>query len=140
MGNLRRIGYKRVASWVPNSPPPVDPHVGRAREPGVQDVDAADGVGPLDDLPQRRVVVEPKPLAEPVHGVDPIFFLLLLVTPARREEREAGHRGSGGRTSSGGSRRRRAGLGAHAEPKPGAVVEGGPPREGGCGWRCGRGP
>lgn len=59
------------APIAPHSPPPVDAHVGRAGEPGVQDVDAADRVGALDALPQRRVVVEPQPLAEPVHGVHP---------------------------------------------------------------------
>ncbi|OWK04075.1 hypothetical protein Celaphus_00014163, partial [Cervus elaphus hippelaphus] len=54
-----------------DSPPPVDPHVGGAGEPGVEDVDAADGVGALDALLQGGVVVKPEPLSEPVHGVHP---------------------------------------------------------------------
>lgn len=54
-----------------DSPPPVDAHVGRAGEPGVEGVDAADGVGALDALLQGGVVVEPESLSEPVHGVHP---------------------------------------------------------------------
>lgn len=41
------------------SPPPVDPNVGRSREPGVEDVDAADGVRTQQRFLERRVVVEP---------------------------------------------------------------------------------
>lgn len=51
--------------------PPVDAHIGGAGEPGVEDVDAADGVGALDALLQGGVVVKPEPLSEPVHGVHP---------------------------------------------------------------------
>lgn len=54
-----------------DSPPPVDAHVGGAGEPGVEDVDAADGVRALDALLQGGVVVEPESLSEPVHGVHP---------------------------------------------------------------------
>lgn len=54
-----------------DSPPPVDAHIGGAGEPGVEDVDAADGVGALNALLQGRVVVKPEPLSEPVHGVHP---------------------------------------------------------------------
>jgi len=81
----------------PHSPPAVDAHVGGAGEPGVQDVDAAHGVGAPDALPQRRIVVEPPPLAEPVHGVHP---------PAVRMARRPGEqgaaaapRGAGGRAA-----------------------------------------
>lgn len=54
-----------------DSPPPVDAHIGGAREPGVEDVDAADGVGAPNALLQGGVVVEPEPLSEPVHRVHP---------------------------------------------------------------------
>lgn len=51
-------------------PPPVDAHVGGAREPGVQNVDAAQGVRTPDGVRQSRVVVQSQPLSEPVDGVD----------------------------------------------------------------------
>ena len=51
------------------SPPPADPHVGGAREPGVEDVDAAHRVRSLDAVLERRVVVEPQALPKPVDGV-----------------------------------------------------------------------
>lgn len=51
-------------------PPPVDAHVGGPSEPGVQDVDAAQGVRPRDGVPQRGVVVQPQSLPEPVNSVD----------------------------------------------------------------------
>lgn len=50
-----------------SSPPPVDPHRRRSREPGVEDVNAAHTARPAHGSQQRRVVVEPQPLAEPVH-------------------------------------------------------------------------
>lgn len=52
-------------------PPPVDAHIGGAGEPGVEDVDAADGVGALYALLQGGVVVKPEPLSEPVHCIHP---------------------------------------------------------------------
>lgn len=51
------------------SPPPVDAYVGRACKPGVEDVDAADGVGPQQRLLEGRVVVEPQALPEPVDRI-----------------------------------------------------------------------
>lgn len=62
---------RSVSPALLDSPPPVDAHVGRAGEPGVEDVDAADGIGALDALLQGGVVVEPESLSEPVHGVHP---------------------------------------------------------------------
>lgn len=56
-------------------PPPVDPDVGGACEPGVQEVDAAHRPRPPDRLPQRRVVVEAETLPEPVDGVWGHFIL-----------------------------------------------------------------
>ena len=58
------------SSLVLGSPPPVDPDVGRAREPGVEDVDAADGVGSHQRFLERRVVVEPQALPEPVDRIN----------------------------------------------------------------------
>ncbi|KFO32047.1 hypothetical protein H920_06616 [Fukomys damarensis] len=49
---------------------PVDAHIGGAGEPGVEDVDAAGGVGSPDAL-FRGIVMEPQPLVEPVHGGHP---------------------------------------------------------------------
>lgn len=52
------------------SPPPVDPNVGRSGEPGVEDVDAAHAVGPQQRVLERRVVVEPQALPEPVDRIN----------------------------------------------------------------------
>ncbi len=52
------------------SPPPVDPNVGRSREPGVEDVDAADSIRSQQRFLERRVVVEPQALPEPVDRID----------------------------------------------------------------------
>ncbi len=52
------------------SPPPVDPNVGRSRKPGVEDVDAADGVRSQQRFLERRVVVEPQALPEPVDRIN----------------------------------------------------------------------
>lgn len=52
------------------SPPPVDPNVGRSGEPGVEDVDAADAVRTQQRVLERRVVVEPQALPEPVDRVN----------------------------------------------------------------------
>lgn len=104
-----------------DSPPPVDAHVGGAREPGVEDVDAADGVGALNALLQGGVVVEPEPLSEPVHGVHPHpggaagagprrvppaeiqgrKLRLITDTSASRRIAAAGERGKGGRAGQG---------------------------------------
>lgn len=56
--------------WGFSSPPPVDPNVGRTSEPGVEDVDASDGVGSLQRFLEGRVVVEPQALPEPVDGIN----------------------------------------------------------------------
>lgn len=78
-----------------DSPPPVDPHVGGAGEPGVEDVDAADGVGALDALLQGGVVVEPESLSEPVHGVHPhAWGGGRRVTPTSTESFKGGKPGS----------------------------------------------
>lgn len=74
---LRRriIGCQSVSGTVTGKdssgllPPPVDPDVGGACEPWVQEVDAAHCSGPPDSLPQRRVVMETQTLPEPVDGV-----------------------------------------------------------------------
>lgn len=52
------------------SPPPVDPNVGRPREPGVEDVDAADSIRSQQRFLKGRVVVEPQALPEPVDGIN----------------------------------------------------------------------
>lgn len=52
------------------SPPPVDPDVGRSREPGVEDVDAADSIRSQQRFLKRRVVVEPQALPEPVDRIN----------------------------------------------------------------------
>lgn len=52
------------------SPPPVDPNVGRSGEPGVEDVDAADAVRTQQRVLERRVVVEPQALPEPVDRIN----------------------------------------------------------------------
>lgn len=52
------------------SPPPVDPNVGRSGEPGVEDVDAADAVRSQQRFLERRVVVEPQALPEPVDRIN----------------------------------------------------------------------
>lgn len=52
------------------SPPPVDPNVGRSGEPGVEDVDAADAVRTQQRCLERRVVVEPQALPEPVDRIN----------------------------------------------------------------------
>lgn len=52
------------------SPPPVDPNVGRSGEPGVEDVDAADAVRTQQRFLERRVVVEPQALPEPVDRIN----------------------------------------------------------------------
>lgn len=52
------------------SPPPVDPNVGRPRKPGVEDVDAADGIRSQQRFLERRVVVEPQALPEPVDRIN----------------------------------------------------------------------
>lgn len=55
---------------VRRSPPPVDAQVGGPGEPGVQEVDATQRIGPLQRLQQGRVVMETQALTEPVDGVD----------------------------------------------------------------------
>ena len=57
-------------TWLHCSPPPVDPNVGRAREPGVEDVDAADCIRSQQRFLERRVVVEPQALPEPVDRIN----------------------------------------------------------------------
>lgn len=52
------------------SPPPVDANVGRARKPGVEDVDAADRIRSQQRFLERRVVVEPQALPEPVDRIN----------------------------------------------------------------------
>lgn len=52
------------------SPPPVDANVGGSCEPGVEDVDAADSIRPQQGVLQRRVVVEPQALPEPVDRIN----------------------------------------------------------------------
>lgn len=59
-----------VFTWSFCSPPPVDPNVGRSREPGVEDVDAADSIRSQQRFLQRRVVVEPQALPEPVDRIN----------------------------------------------------------------------
>lgn len=56
--------------WSHPLPPPVDAHIRGTCEPGVQDVDAAQGVRPADGVPEGGVVVQPQSLPEPVDGVD----------------------------------------------------------------------
>ncbi len=56
-------------------PPPVDPDVGRSREPRVQEINAAHGARPSDRLPQGRVVMETEALPEPVDGIWSHFIL-----------------------------------------------------------------
>lgn len=56
-------------------PPPVDPDVGGACEPRVQEVNAAHRAGASDRLPQRRVVVQAEALPEPVDGIWGHFIL-----------------------------------------------------------------
>lgn len=51
-------------------PPSADAHVRGTGEPGIQDVDASQGVRSPDRLPQTRIVVQPQSLPEPVDGVD----------------------------------------------------------------------
>lgn len=66
------------------SPPPVDPNVGRSGEPGIEDVDAADAVGTQQRVLERRVVVEPQALPEPVdrindhHSTGRVVYVLFL--------------------------------------------------------------
>lgn len=66
------------------SPPPVDPNVGRSGEPGIEDVDAADAVRTLQRFLERRVVVEPQALPEPVdrindhHSTGRVVYVLFL--------------------------------------------------------------
>lgn len=66
------------------SPPPVDPNVGRSGEPGIEDVDAADAVGTQQRVLERRVVVEPQALPEPVdrindhHSTGRVLYVLFL--------------------------------------------------------------
>lgn len=55
---------------LPHSPPPVDPNVGRPSEPGVEDVDAADSIRSQQRFLERRVVVEPQALPEPVDRIN----------------------------------------------------------------------
>lgn len=52
------------------SPPPVDANVGRSRKPGVEDVDAADRIRSQQRFLERRVVVEPQALPEPVDRIN----------------------------------------------------------------------
>lgn len=59
-----------LCKWLHCSPPPVDPDVGRAREPGVEDVDAADSIRSQQRFLERRVVVEPQALPEPVDRIN----------------------------------------------------------------------
>lgn len=61
---------KQTVNLIDGSPPPVDPDVGRSREPGVEDVDAADCVRSLQRFLERRVVVEPQALPEPVDRIN----------------------------------------------------------------------
>lgn len=58
------------ASYLLSSPPPVDANVGRSGEPRVEDVHAADGVRSQQRFLQRRVVVEPQALPEPVDRIN----------------------------------------------------------------------
>lgn len=51
-------------------PPPVDPNVGRSSEPGVEDVHAADCIRSQQRFLERRVVVEPQALPEPVDRIN----------------------------------------------------------------------
>ena len=53
------------------SPPFIDADVGASGEPGVQDEDASKSGRPRETLFQRRVVVQPEPLAEPMNRVLP---------------------------------------------------------------------
>lgn len=71
-------------------PPPVDAHIGGPSEPGVQDVDASQGVRPADGVPQRRVVVQPQSLPEPVYGVDHHGRLPASLVPGGLRKRESG--------------------------------------------------
>lgn len=50
-------------------PPPADANVGRSCKPRVEDVDTADAVRSLNGFPERRIVVEPQALPEPVDRV-----------------------------------------------------------------------
>lgn len=59
-----------MVTSAPVSPPPVDPDVGRSSEPGVEDVDAADCIRSQQSLSERRVVVEPQALPEPVDRIN----------------------------------------------------------------------
>lgn len=67
------MSWKSTYKWIVTSslvsPPPVDPNVGRPSEPGVEDVDAADCIRSQQSLPERRVVVEPQALPEPVDRI-----------------------------------------------------------------------
>jgi hypothetical protein len=50
-------------------PPLVDADVGGAGEPGVKNEDAPEGGSAPEPLYETGVVVQPQPLAEPVHRV-----------------------------------------------------------------------
>lgn len=69
-GSGGSIRSECVRVCVFNSPPPVDAHVGRSREPGVEDVNAADGVRTQQRFLKGRVVVEPQALPEPVDRIN----------------------------------------------------------------------
>lgn len=66
-------------------PPPVDPYVGRSCKPGVEDVDTADSIRSQQRFLERRVVVEPQALPEPVDRINDhystgrILFFFLFV-------------------------------------------------------------
>lgn len=74
----------------PPLPPPVDAHVGGPSEPGVQDVDAAQGIRPRDGVPQGGVVVQPQSLPKPVDGVDHHVagLNLVIIIPGGVKKRE----------------------------------------------------
>lgn len=69
----------------------MDAHVGGPREPGVEDVDAADGVRPQQGVSERRVVVEPQALPEPVDAVSDHFSTFpYRIKKKRRKKKEVG--------------------------------------------------
>jgi hypothetical protein len=52
-----------------HKPPLIDADVGGSGEPGVENEDAPEGGCAPESLDETRVVVQPQPLAEPVHRV-----------------------------------------------------------------------
>lgn len=61
-----------VCGWMLGhcSPPPVDANVRRSCKPGVEDVHAADSIRSQQRFLERRVVVEPQALPEPVDRIN----------------------------------------------------------------------